>query len=815
MESAAHSRKEADGTSVSRPPILAAVTRHLRDRFGSDSPLKAAEVRLQFSLTASGFYIWELDIVSDRLHIDDAGLAVYGIDPAAFRGEREDWEQRLHPEDRELVLDHRRKRIAGDGASEGLTFRIVRPDGAIRTLDSRNFVVCDPGGKPRLLTVLERDITSDLEIRETLRLAEERLALALNATNESVWDWSLTTDRVYRDRRWAEMVGLPPDKVVGDRAEWIRLVHPDDIDSVERALLDHLARRTELYVAEMRLRTTSGNWIWTMDRGKVVSWDKAGRPLRMVGTQCDITQSRVLEERIRHSEEISIQVSQLARIGAWEHILATNEVTWSPELFRLCEVELGFIPNPAAMDNFFPAETRPIFRRALERALTDGQSVDLESPFLTARGRSRWVRVIGRAEVRDGRAIRIFGAIQDITDTHDAEESHRKLEAQLFQVQRVETLGTLAGGIAHDFNNLLTGIIGYEDLALDTLADDHPSKPFLAEARQASLRARELVEQILTFSRLSGAGQRLALDMESAIDETSRFLRATVPATIEIDVEIREDCGRVLADSVQIHQLLLNLGTNAAHAMRGGKGVLRMSLERIEIPTLRVMTRGTLPAGPYLRLSVSDTGHGIDPETQRRIFDPFFTTKQVGEGTGLGLAVVDGIARSHGGAVEVESALGAGTRFDVYLPAVTDEVYDSAVDPEPTPAGAGQTVCIVDDEAFVAQVARTGLERHGYRAVVFTDPAVCLEALRRNPSACSILITDQTMPGITGLQLAASVRQFAPELPIVIMSGYFSKISTDALKDLGNVALLPKPFTLHELARQTHQSLQPGFSAPE
>ncbi len=378
----------------------------------------------------------------------------------------------------------------------------------------------------------------------------------------------------------------------------------------------------------------------------------------------------------------------------------------------------------------------------------------------------------------------------------------------------METLGTLAGGIAHDFNNLLTGIMGYQELALDTLDEDHPSRHCLNESRNASLRARELVEQILTFSRQTGAGEPVTVDVATVIEDARRFLRATVPATIQIEVDIAPDCGRVVGDPTQLHQVLLNLGTNAAHAMRTGGGTLRIALRSFAFDSAEAGEHGNLPAGSYLRLTVSDTGHGMDAETQRRIFDPFFTTKEVGEGTGLGLSVVHGIVRGHGGAIEVSSSPGKGTSFDIYLPLAETEAAAPAPPVAPTPGGRGEMICVVDDEQIVGQVTRLSLERLGYRTLVFNSPDRCLEALQQDAHGCVVLLTDQTMPGMTGLELSSKVRRFAPDMPIVIMSGYFSKISPAALEDLGNVALLAKPFTLAELARSVNRALHPEPAAP-
>jgi len=519
-----------------------------------------------------------------------------------------------------------------------------------------------------------------------------------------------------------------------------------------------------------------------------------------------------LEERLRHSEEISLQVSRLAQIGAWELQVAGRVLRWEPELYRICEVELGYEPTLAKMTEFFPNEHRELFIQAVEQAIQEGRSFDLECPFETALGRRRWVHVYGRAEVDRDRAVRLFGAVQEITARREAEDAQRKLESQLFQVQKMETLGTLAGGIAHDFNNLLTGIIGYQDLALDSLAEDHPSRHCLSEARKASMRACELVEQILIFSRQTGGSERVPIDLAFVVEEARRFLRATVPATVQIEVSVAPHSGRVLADASQLNQVLLNLGSNAAHAMRSG-GLLSISLAPVQLSATQAAAHGNLPAGAYVRLIVSDTGHGMNAETQKRIFDPFFTTKSVGEGTGLGLAIVHGIVRAHGGAIEVSSSPGMGTTFYIYLPAAGADGGEVAAPGAPPARGAGEVVCVVDDEQLVAQATRLTLDRFGYHTIVFNSSEACLKALRQEPDGCALLLSDQTMPGMTGMELSAKVRAFAPRMPILIMSGYFSKVSPGALEQIGNIALVAKPFTADEIARKVYQALHPAERA--
>ncbi|MES1168649.1 MAG: ATP-binding protein, partial [Oleiharenicola lentus] len=360
-------------------------------------------------------------------------------------------------------------------------------------------------------------------------------------------------------------------------------------------------------------------------------------------------------------------------------------------------------------------------------------------------------------------------------------------------------------------NNLLTGILGYQDLAFDSLSSDHESRPFLEASREASLRARELVDQILTFSRQTGS-KKVPVDLKTIVDDARRFLRSTVPATIRIEVNAAPDCPLVTADASQIHQVLLNLGTNASHAMYNTGGVMRITLYPTEIA--ETSSYNQLAPGKYVRLDFSDNGCGMDESTSKRIFDPFFTTKEVGQGTGLGLSMVHGILQAHQGTITVESSEGNGTTFSLYLPVA--EVDEPAVStPQVAPErGGGELVAIVDDEDLVRSFAQISLERAGYHVTAFDRAATCLEDIKTHIGDFSVLLTDQTMPGMNGMELVAEIRKIAPTLPVIIMSGYYSRIAPEMLQQMGHVSLISKPFTNEELSHAVHEAVRPGSVPP-
>ena len=395
--------------------------------------------------------------------------------------------------------------------------------------------------------------------------------------------------------------------------------------------------------------------------------------------------------------------------------------------------------------------------------------------------------------------------IADITPVRREQENQRRLEQQLVQAQKMESLGTMAGGIAHDFNNILTGIIGHCELALANRQENIDDQRELHEILANGRRASDLVSKILTFSR-QDQPTMAPMELSTLVEEAVSLLRASTPKTIHFDVQLAP--GRIIADATRIHQVIMNLVTNAVHAMRDRLGVLALKIERLETPRHgSEPVRELATAGPCLRLTVEDNGHGISPENLARIFDPFFTTKKCGEGTGLGLAVVLGIVNSHRGAIRVESQLGRGTRFSLYFPETVALPPPDATEPEELLSGNGQRIAIIDDETTVISLGTRMLQRLGYDVIAFTDALQALHHLEKQLSPIDLVVTDQIMPACTGFTLRQRLRASGSTVPILIMTGDPAELSAQLVGATDRVALLAKPFRTETLAAALHHLL--------
>ncbi len=413
--------------------------------------------------------------------------------------------------------------------------------------------------------------------------------------------------------------------------------------------------------------------------------------------------------------------------------------------------------------------------------------------------------------------VATLGIARDVTERKEEEQKRARLESQLRQSQKMEAVGTLAGGIAHDFNNVLTAIIGHAQLLQDDAPAGSKMQESSGEILKAGARARDVVRQLLTFAR-SNVHERRVTRLQAVVREALQLMRASVPASVEMEMKIDAAAPAVLADPSQLHQVIVNLVANSAGAMRDRGGRLTVLLETLSVGG-ESPTAPSLPSGRYVRLAISDTGHGMEAPVLERIFEPFFTTKPEGEGTGLGLAVVHSIIRDHEGTINVQSQPGAGTTVEVFLRALEGQPLSASPrTPEAIERGRGERLLIIDDEPAIARVLAEQLERLGYNVTTSTDPEEALEVLTEDPTDFDLAITDLQMPRMDGVQLAARLAAVSPDLPVVLITGNRLSVPSTVMRAAGVREVVDKPFQIRELCRALRAALDGtarDSSAPE
>ncbi|HEY0745092.1 MAG TPA: ATP-binding protein [Steroidobacteraceae bacterium] len=517
------------------------------------------------------------------------------------------------------------------------------------------------------------------------------------------------------------------------------------------------------------------------------------------------------ERALRESEERYALAMEGANEGHWDWDVAADRLFLSPRMRML----YGARPD-SVIDSrstwLAQIVIHPDDMEHFETAIRDhlsGRTARYESEYRVrhSNGDWHWLRGRGRC-LRDaaGNPIRFVGSSTDITAQKQSQADKEQLEGQLRQSHKMEAIGTLAGGIAHDFNNILGAILGYGELAHQNSAEGSSLRRYLDNVMHAAERAKLLVEGILGFSR-SGFGEREPVNIRSVVSETLELLGASLPAGIELESQIDTGNVAVIGDATYLHQVAMNLCTNAIQAMAHG-GLLSVILECIEVSESRVLSRGSLVPGPYVRLMVSDTGVGIPPAVLERMFDPFFTTKSVGEGTGLGLSLVHGIVTDLGGAIGVTTKAGRGTRFEIWLP-VAGEVSAPVVEKDRIlPRGKGESIMIVDDEPALVELAEEITAGLGYEPVGFASSRAALHAFQAAPQRFDVVLTDESMPDLPGTELAREIWRIRPTVPIIVMTGYLGSQLTNKAAEIGVNALLRKPLHSRDLAESLARVLQ-------
>lgn len=518
----------------------------------------------------------------------------------------------------------------------------------------------------------------------------------------------------------------------------------------------------------------------------------------MVAFVRDITERKKVEESLRFTQFIfdkaSIGIYQTDSKG---RILNLNE--------QACK-SLGYTKSELCSMSLFDIDPSLSVERLndLLKKRNRKSPMNFESVHRSKDGRVYPVKITSNLLEYKNEYYSISFA-RDITEEKEKEKQKERMEAQFYQAQRMEALGTLAGGIAHDFNNILSAIMGYTELTQRSCPEDPKVQSYLSNLHEASTRAKNLVQQILSFSR-QGNSEMHPIDISRVINEALRMIRVSIPTTIEISQNILPNPGTVYANETQIHQVIMNLCANSCHAMEEAGGSLEIELIPAIISSEDFSNYPDLNPGHYLKLMVSDTGHGISPGQMQKIFDPYFTTKQAGKGSGLGLSTVHGIVKDHGGIIQVYSEIDKGTTFQIFLPLAKVEEQRSVQFKGNFPRG-NETILYVDDEKLLIDIGKELLEGLGYSVETRASSIDAYEAFLAHPGKYDLVVTDMTMPKLTGEKLAIKIHEFDSAVPVILCTGYSTRLNTDRMKSMGVKQVLMKPVTLAELAMAVRTAL--------
>jgi len=697
----------------------------------------------------------------------------------------------LSPEDRERGRENIQKRLTGldVGSSE---YTALRKDGLAIPVLISSTAICEDGKTTGLRGII-MDITERKKTEEDLRENERMIRSILSTTPVGI---GLAIDRKIKwvNEAWMEIFGFNQETEYMDQPVGMLYSSENSYEESRRRIYTILGNAQIARIEACMIRRDGTPF---QAHISVTPLDPSNLKKGTISTITDISEWIKMEQSLRESEEKYRLAMSATSDGLWDWDIATGEVYYSPAWTHILGEEVG--SHISSWQSRMHPDERDTVLQSFSNHL-EGRSDSWRHEHRLRQSTGKWKWVLGRGSVisRDttGKALRMVGTIIDIDD-------RKHLESQLIQAQKMEAIGTLAGGIAHDFNNILASISGYTELFL---MKEHCHDSHLTQVMNACERAKNLVNQILLFSR-QREGEKKPVDVKIIIKEALKLLRASLPSTIKINQSVSPDAAMVMADPTHIHQIVMNLCTNAAHAMRENGGLLEVSVSNLLISDGMTLTNPDFQTGLYVHLRVTDNGRGIAPQIMDKIFDPFFTTKKQGEGTGLGLSVVYGIVKSYEGVIHVESKSGEGSTFDIYLPRLIADNVIKGEEIDQAPPRGNECILVVDDEKNLVIAMQKYLATLGYDVVTSTDGLDALGIFRKDPHRYDLIITDMTMPRMTGLKLSQEILSIRPEIPIILCTGYCESITESEAKRYGIREFVMKPIRLSEYSRLIRTSL--------
>ena len=639
---------------------------------------------------------------------------------------------------------------------------------------------------------LEQELSERERIEEALRESQARFQLLYERAPLGYQSLDEDGNFIEVNPAWLNILGYSREEVIGK--SFSEFLHPDWRDHFKE-YFPRFKALGEVLGVEFEIVKKDGSSLLVSFNGNI-GRDKYGC---FQQTHCvfqDITERKKAEEALRESEsrfrslfDLSPQAIALAEVDTGKLVDINDrfcELTQysMDELIGRTPIELGF----------FREEDRSGFLNLLKES---GEIHGLEMNINIKDGSTLHALVFSKI-IKISEIDFILTILFDMTE-------RKQIEQKFLQAQKMEAIGTLTGGIAHEFNNILGIIIGNTEIALEDIPNRNPEYRNLEEIKTASLRAKDIIRQLLRFARDKDKTSS-PVQPGSVVRESCKLLRASIPSSIEIRHHIPSKVDTILVDPTQLDQIIINLGTNAAHAMEDG-GILEVSLENIELNKNDIAIDSKLQPGSYAKLTIGDTGCGIEPKHVARIFDPFFTTKEVGRGTGMGLAVVNGIVKSHGGAIKVKSIPDKGTTFEIFLPATGEESVAAEIKIDENLPSGTERILLVDDEESLVKIVQQRLERLGYKVETRTNPVEALELFRSNPDQFDLVITDMAMPLMTGDKFVQEILKICPDMPTILCTGYSEKMNEERLSELGVRGFMMKPIDKRELAVAVRKAL--------
>lgn len=751
------------------------------DRRQIEEELRVSEERLRLALKHAGGGVWDWELHTDRAWWSPEMYALWGTDPSETMKLANSLEI-IHEADRELVRFAVEEAIdsRGDYHAE---FRIRHPTLGDRWIASRGKTICNSDGSMRLIGI-SQDITDRMNTEQALRESELRFRNLVTALPDAVGI-------------------IINERLVFSNPALLRLLKTEDSQQILDKPYSHIFPENGLadiqtHLAQLPKNETNYSWFET----EVKRVDGQPVCVQMVALRImdrnvesvlivlhDLSERKRVEMQIRHQELILREAAEMAHVGGWSFVPATEQMEWTGAVAQIHELDDNTPKSVAWTLQCYEGEDRERLASAMQAAKEHGTPFDLELNLRSKQG-TKFVRKICHPVMDDGRVVLVRGSLQDISD-------RRRLEVHLRQSQKMEAVGRLAGGVAHDFNNLLTVINGYCRLLVDQYSVPSDTRDSLCAIQDAADRATRLTRQLLSFSRKAMVELQI-LDLNQIVSRTATMLQRLVGEDISLELLLATSACYIEADPIQIDQVILNLTVNARDASKQG-GVVTIATSSVELPSRLHTTTGTLPKGKYIVLTVTDQGSGMSDAVKAKIFEPFFSTKERDKGTGLGLAVVHGITIQSGGQIDVTSEVGQGSTFRIFFKEVTKKEELAKIVSLPV-VGGKETILLVEDEDAIRLLCMRTLQAQGYRVMAAASGSEAINLFSQASAKVDILVTDLMMPKMNGRELAEILREKVPHLSVLYISGYSGDLSIQPDAENGVDAFLQKPFLPIDLA---------------